>query len=682
MPFENNVEKYKTGENELTGNAVISNEGRWLQVNQTLCRITGYSEEELLDLTLQAIVFPDDFNGLQERLTRLRQGDADEFRLETRYIHKTGRIVWVDSNISVIRKQTDNPPGYFLCQIQDISEWKRKEAELHLAASVFANTRDGILILSGDKTILKVNQAFERILGYAGEEALRSNESMFKSGHHDTAFYEQLWHTVDTTGRWQGEILARHRNGSIIPVWCSIIGLYDDNGDIDRYIVTLYDLTEQKKSQDKINYLAYYDILTGLPNRVMFKERLSHAIKLAERQNSILAVLFIDLDNFKQVNDSYGHPAGDELLCEVSKKIQGALRKSDTLSRLEGDEFLLLLENMRTFHSIKTAAQKVIGVFDRPVLIDGTQITVSASVGISLYPTDGKDNDTLIKNADMAMYRAKKIGCNQFQFYTEEMSNSVYERMALQADLRASLEQKGLELYYQPVVNPETRQCIGAEALARWRHKEKGFVPPEKFIPIAEENDLIHTLGEWVLFTACAQMKEWIDSGSSLQFISVNVSGKQIAKGDFVGTARRILEVTGCPAERITLELTESFVIEESRKAIDQLTQLREMGFGLAIDDFGTGYSSLAYLRYLPVTKIKLDRSFVRDISTDRNDAAVIARAILKLGETLGLEVIAEGVENEDQHQFLESEHSTMCQGFLYAKPMTTKAFSDFAAKR
>ena len=674
MPFEDNMDK------ERLGNAVISNEGRWLQVNQALCLITGYSQEELLGLTMQAVVSPDDFYRLQESLSRLRQGEADSFRLETRYLHKTGRTAWVDSQVALVRNPADNSPDYFVCQIQDITKWKKEEEELRLTSSVFANTQDGILILSADKTILKVNHAFEQILGYEEEQVLGSNGTMFRSGHHDTVFYEKLWHIVDTTGRWQGELWERHENGGIIPVWCSISGLYNNNGEIDRYIVTLYDLTEQKKSQDKINYLAHYDVLTGLPNRAMFKERVSHAIKLAERQSAILAVLFIDLDNFKQVNDSYGHPVGDELLCEVSKRLQHALRKSDTLSRSGGDEFMLLLENMKTVHSIKTAAQKIIGVLAQPMLIDGTEIYLSASVGIALYPTDGEDVDTILRNADMAMYRAKEFGRNQFHFYTEEMSASVQERMALQADLRASLEEKGLELYYQPVVNSETRQCIGAEALVRWKHKDKGFVPPEKFIPIAEENDLIHTLGEWVLLTACAQMKAWIDDGSSLQFISVNVSGKQIAQGDFVEAAKHILAVTGCPAERITLELTESFVIEESRKAINQLTELREMGFGLAIDDFGTGYSSLAYLKYLPVTKLKLDRSFVRDISTDCSDAA-IARAILKLGETLGLEVIAEGVENEDQHQFLESERSTMCQGFLYAKPMTTMEFSDFAAR-
>ncbi len=557
------------------------------------------------------------------------------------------------------------------------SQWIDNEEDLRMAASVFSNTQDGILILSPDRTIIKANHAFEEILGYSQQEISGRGRTILKSGSHDPKFYAEIWQTVDQSGSWQGEVLERHKNGRIIPIWYSLDCLYNEKGEVTRYIAILYDLTDQKKSQDQINYLAHYDILTGLPNRAMLKERLAHALRLAERQKTMLAVLFIDLDNFKHINDTYGHPVGDELLCEVAKRLQATVRKSDTLARLGGDEFMLLAENIKNVYAVKTAAEKIIGILAEPVVLGEVELFLSASIGISLYPNDGTDIDTLVRNADMALYRSKDSGRNQFHFYKEEMSNLVQERMALQTELRQYLEKEGLELHYQPVVNSATRECIGAEALIRWQHQEKGYVPPEKFIPIAEENDLIHTLGEWVLFTACRQMKEWIDSGLHLKFISVNVSGKQIVQGDFVKAAKRILGVTGCPAQRITLELTESFIMEDSRGAIAQLNELRAMGFGLAIDDFGTGYSSLAYLKHLPVTKLKLDRSFLQNLSTGCNDAA-IARAILKLGETLGLEVIAEGVENEDQHQFLESEHSTMCQGFLYAKPMATNEFSKF----
>ena len=651
-----------------------------MEVNSALLEITGYSKEGLISRPVESIIYPEDLSLLQKSLTQLMEKEHDTVRVESRYILKNNKTVWVENIISMVRDLNDNTPLYYIFHIQDLSGWRTDEQDLRLAGSVFANSQDGIVIMSPDKTILKVNHAFEQILGYRSEEVVGKPGSLARAGHHEDSFYEQIWQSVSVTGRWQGEVWERHKNGGVLPIWLSISCLHNDRGGTDRYIAILYDLTDQKKSQDRIDYLAHYDILTGLPNRAMFKERLAHAIQIAHRQDSILAVLFIDLDNFKQVNDSYGHSVGDDLLCEVAKKLKACIRKSDTLSRLGGDEFMLLLENMKTVHSIKTAAQKIVGVLAEPLIVGEKELYLSASVGIALYPGDGEDVDTLVKNADMAMYRSKEFGRNQFRFYKEEMSRSVQERMSLQSDLRQSLEQEGLELYYQPVVHTGTRQCIGAEALIRWQHKEKGFIPPEKFIPIAEENDLIHALGEWVLYTACKQMKEWLDSGSSLTFISVNVSGKQIVQGGFVEAAKQILEATGCPAERITLELTESFVIEESRKAVNQLKELRDFGFGIAIDDFGTGYSSLAYLKYLPVTKLKLDRSFVRDLGLDCNDDA-IARAILKLGETLGLDVIAEGVENEDQHQFLETERSALCQGFLYAKPMTTMEFSDFAAR-
>jgi len=664
------------------GTALEDMDGKLLEVNQTLCRLTGYDKSELSEKTFESILFADDLDSYQTHISRLLDGKENAFQMEIRLIHKSGRPIWVESNVSLVRDSANgNAPLCFICQIQDIAQRKLAEEELRLAASVFGNTQDGIMIMTRDKTILKVNHAFEQILGYRSEEIVGKNRKVLRSGRHEPVFYEEIWNTIDTTGSWQGEVWERHKNGRVIPVWFSINSLCDGKGDIERYIAILYDLTDQKKAQERINYLAHYDVLTGLPNRAMFKDRLSHAVKLAERQETMLALLFIDLDNFKQVNDTYGHHAGDELLCQVAEKLQATVRKSDTLSRLGGDEFIIALEDIKNPVAVKTTAEKIVQMLSEPVILGEASVFLSASIGIALFPDDGRDIETLVKHADMAMYRAKDEGRNQFRFYREEMSKSVIERSDLQNDLRQYMEKHGLELYYQPVVDSHTRQCIGVEALVRWRHDEKGFVPPEKFIPIAEENDLIHTLGEWVLYTACRQMKAWIDEGIDLEFISVNVSGKQISQGDFIQKAERILELTGCPAEQVTLELTENFVMEENQAAVKKLKALRKMGFGLAIDDFGTGYASLSHLKDLPLTTLKVDRTFVRDINTG-SSAGAIAGAIIKLGDRLGLKVIAEGVENEDQHQFLQSQHGTLCQGFLYAKPMSSIAFSGFSKDR
>ena len=465
------------------------------------------------------------------------RSDGTAYNVECHIRKKSGEYIWVAAMGHAIEGANGLPSRMSGCII-DISQKKQSENELRLAASVFGNTQDGIMIMTGDRTILKVNSAFEQILGYKSKEIVGKNSRFLQSGHHDQAFYDKIWNTIDAAGSWQGEVWERHKNGWVIPVWFSINSLCNGRGDIERYIAILYDLTDQKKAQERINYLAHYDILTGLPNRAMFKDRLCHALKLADRQKTMLALLCIDLDNFKQVNDTYGHPAGDELLCRVAKKLQNTLRISDTLSRPGGDEFIILLEQIKDPVSVKTTAEKVVRVLAEPVDVGETEIFLSASVGISLFPDDGPDIDTLVRNADMAMYRSKDEGRNQFHFYKEEMSKTVQERSLLQNDLRRYMEKHGLELYYQPVVDSRTRQCMGIEALVRWNHDEKGFIPPEKFIPIAEDNDLIHTLGEWVLFTACRQMKTWIDQGVNLEFISVNVSGKQILQGDFVQTAK------------------------------------------------------------------------------------------------------------------------------------------------
>ncbi|WP_150047540.1 PAS domain S-box protein [Methylomonas rhizoryzae] len=659
-----------------TGKALIAEDGRFLEVNPALCTILGYDSEALLRRDEQSVTHPDDLADGQHHLQRLQRGEIPTFQIEKRYLRKDGGVVWAQLNVAQVADPLGTPL-YNIAQIQDITQRKQADDELRLAASVFSNTQDGIVIASSDFTILKVNQAFERLLGYAEREALGKPIGFAATEQYLQDYYRPVIKAVRKTGSWQGEVWCKHRQGRDLPVWLSIAGVRNQAGDIDRYTAVVYDISDQKMSQERINYLAHYDAMTDLPNRTLFMDRLEHALNQARRQARSLALMFIDLDNFKQVNDTYGHSAGNELLRQVAERLKRTVRESDTLARLSGDEFMLMVEDAERWSGLDVTGRKILTALAQPVELAEGRVFISASIGIAVFPNDGDDIDTLVKHADLAMYRSKEAGRNQLHFFTQDLSLKVQERMMLHNDLRHALEHEQFELHYQPVIDVTSRRCVGAEALIRWQHPSKGWIPPSKFITVAEENSLIHSLGQWVLLTACRQMKTWLDAGIHLDFLSVNVSGKQIAQGDFVGIASQVLRDTQCPADRIVLELTESYIMRESEGAIELLTQLRDFGFGIAIDDFGTGYSSLSYLKRLPVTKLKLDQSFVNDIPSDGNDAA-IARAILKLGETLGLQVVAEGVESEAQHHFLFEEACLLGQGFWYARPMPAKDFSDF----
>ena len=643
--------------------------------------IFGYRDDEMENSfqAWESRLHPDDKERTLATLTAHLE-DEVPYEVEVRLRHKSGDYLWIRMRGEVIRGRHGEPLR-MAGSITDITERRAAEEELRLAASVFSNTQDGILITTPDGIVLKANNAFGRMLGYSPEEIIGQHPRILHSGRHDAGFYRAMWKDIAAHGIWKGEIWDRHKDGHMVPVWLTISSLYDNDGKVERYIAIMYDISEQKESQKHINYLAHYDALTELPNRFLFTDRLGHALAQVKRQQRKLALLFIDLDNFKHINDSRGHPVGDELLSKVAKRLTNVTRESDTVARLSGDEFTLLIEDSADEANLRMTAQKILKILSEPFDLADGQAFITASIGIAICPDDGDNIDSLLKHADLAMYRSKEVGRNHINFYAKEMSDRVHERMILHTSLRQALDHKGLELHYQPIMNVGMGTCVGAEALIRWQHSDMGWVSPTKFIPVAEESDLIHFLGEWVLHTACLQMNGWLEAGMELGSLAVNVSGKQIVIGDFVNIARRVLEETGCPPERIVLELTESFIMRESEGAIKVLNQLRTLGFGIAIDDFGTGYSSLSYLKRLPVTKLKLDQSFVQDIPGDPNDAA-IARAILGLGDILGLDVVAEGVESKEQHKFLLSEGCAQSQGFLYSRPLTSPIFADFVPNR
>jgi diguanylate cyclase (GGDEF)-like protein len=452
-------------------------------------------------------------------------------------------------------------------------------------------------------------------------------------------------------------------------LWQQISAVAGSDGSTVNYVAVFSDISSLKVSQEELEHQAHHDVLTELPNRLLFRDRLDHAIERAQRSHLRLAVIFLDLDRFKHVNDSLGHSAGDQLLRDVAMRLRSAVRRDDTLARLGGDEFTVLMEGLKDGRDAAVLAEKLLGALREPFRIQQHELYVSTSIGISMYPQDALTTESLLRNADAAMYRAKDAGRNAYWYYSEEMTSAAFDRVVLEAQLRQAIELEQLVLHFQPQVDLSARHIVGVEALVRWNHPTKGFIPPARFIPIAEESGLIIPLGDWVLRAACRQAKAWLDQGVVFGCIAVNVSAPQILRGTLYASVRSVLEATGLPPSCLELEINESFVMEQPVSTIKQFLALRELGVTLAIDDFGTAYSSLAYLKRLPVDKLKIDRSFILDLPHDTNDAGV-ARAVIALGHSLQFKVIAEGVETEPQHEFLKSEGCDQAQGFLYSQAM------------
>jgi diguanylate cyclase (GGDEF)-like protein/PAS domain S-box-containing protein len=481
------------------------------------------------------------------------------------------------------------------------------------------------------------------------------------------AFLEKLKSEKSLTNQ---ELMFRRKDGAT--GWAMVnLSLVDDDSDAGAHIVegTLVDITERKIAEDKVQSLAYFDALTGLPNRTLLRDRLSKALAAAHRQKNKVALLFLDLDRFKTINDSLGHSVGDLLLQEVAERLRSCTREQDTVARLGGDEFLIVLTNVKDIQTVAVAAERFMDAMTAEFVIQGHTLRVSCSVGISIFPEQGADSETLIKNADAAMYSAKDGGRNNFRLFTAHMNAQAMERLTMENGLRLALEKRELFLVYQPQMDIATGKIIGLEALARWQHPELGLVPPAEFIRIAENSGLIMSIGEWVLRTACAQLRQWQAEGFAAASVSVNVSAVQFRQEAFTSTVHRILRETGLPPQCLELELTESLLLSNADVMFSVLRQLTAMGVRLAIDDFGTGYSSLSYLRRFPVSRLKIDGSFIRDVPLNADDAAIVA-AIISMGKSLNLKVIAEGVENEAQMSFLRTQRCDEIQGYYFSKPL------------
>ncbi len=558
-----------------------------------------------------------------------------------------------------------------------VEELDGSQRDLRQAAVVFENTAEAITITDTDNRIIAVNQAFTRITGYKEEEVLGCNPSLLNSGRHDEAFYQTMWRSIKETGHWRGEIWNRRKSGEIYPELLTVNTVKNDAGEITHYVGIFGDISALKETESKLEYLAHHDALTGLPNRLLLNDRLAHAIKRAARGKNQVAVLFLDLDRFKTINDSMGHPQGDRLLQLVATRLSKSLRAEDTIARLGGDEFVLVIEELKSRQDVALVAENILALFGRPFQLDEREVFIDASIGIGIYPEDGADSDTLLRNADAAMYRAKSEGRNTYQFYIEALTAEALERLTLESSLRRALERDEFRLFYQPQFSLVDGALVGAEALIRWFHPEMGLVSPAKFIPLAEETGLIVPIGEWVLQEACSQQRSWQQAGWPPLKIAVNLSARQFHKPGLVKVIANILEKTGIEPAWLELELTESIIMRDAEATIRLLKELHQMGLEISIDDFGTGYSSLSYMKRFPIHKLKIDQSFVRDISTDKDDAEIVA-SIIALAQSMNLRVIAEGVETEEQLRYLVARGCHEAQGYHYSRPVPPEEIEQF----
>lgn len=543
------------------------------------------------------------------------------------------------------------------------------QERLRQAAVVFDCTREGVLVSDHNGVIVHVNPALVKITGYAPEEVLGQRPNMFKSGHHGPEFYQAVFESLEKTGEWHGEIWNRRKSGEIYPQWQTIRAVRDNKDQITHYVAVFSDISAIKNTQSELMRLAHHDPLTDLPNRLLFTDRAEQALAYAQRHKSGCALLMIDLDHFKIINDSMGHNVGDLLLKAVGERLTAVFGKGFTVARLGGDEFAVLVENCTQVAQAAGFAQQVLEVMKGAFIIETHQLFISASVGISLYPNDALNAEQLLRNADSALFKAKSAGREGYALYTEELTAHAQYRIEVASDLRRALEQQELRVYFQPVHDLTTSRMVGVEALVRWQHPQRGLVAPGEFIPIAERTGLIAEIDAWVLEQACWQMCQWQAAGVDLSFVAVNISSRLFARPELYQLVSTVLADTGLNPALLELEVTESAVMDNSEVALEQMHRLRELGLRLAIDDFGTGFSSLLRLKRLPVQKLKIDQGFVAGLPGDDDDVAIV-RAVIALAQSMGMQVHAEGIEYVEQAQFLLDHHCDLGQGYWFGRPM------------
>ena len=647
-------------------------EGHFIKVNEAFCRMLGYSKEELEALTFQDVTHPDDKTLSFAERRKLLDGEIDSYQLKKRYFHKDGHVVWGQLTSSLEKDIQGDP--FFIAQVEDITERKLYEDELRLAASVYQNSSEGMLITDTDSKIVAINPAFTELTGYNKEEVVGKTPKILQSGRQSKEFYDEMWKQLKNQGLWEGELWNRRKDGSIYAEYLNINAEIDADGKIHRYVGLFSDITDKKEKDELIWKQASFDALTGLPNRRLFHDRLEQETKMSLRSGLSLGLLFIDLDRFKEVNDTLGHAKGDALLVETTKRIRNCVRETDTVARLGGDEFTVIVPAYTEVINLDRIVQNILHELSSPFeLGDGDQGHVSASIGISLFPEDTDKVDDLLRYVDQAMYEAKLLGRNCSSYFKSSMQAKALEKMSLTNELRVALSKNELEVYFQPIVDCKTGKINKAEALLRWKHPTRGMINPATFIPLAEDSGLILEIGEWVFMEAINTIELWLHETGKLIQVSVNKSPVQFVRAERHPWLDRLAS-SRLPNGCITVEITEGLLITDSARVRGELLSFLKQGIEVSIDDFGTGFSSLSYLNQFDIDYLKIDISFIQSIVENESNRA-LTEAIIVMAHKLGIKTIAEGVETEAQRDVLIQFGCDYIQGFLYSKPVTATEF-------